>query len=225
MSPAVSGVTDPSVRFTFVPLGIGVRIIRKCNGDFCDAWQFVLGSLDRRRQAHIAGLSFRPEHRFEALVDVIDDLCLRTEVRGDLNHGAAVLRSDTRARLVVGRDVGSAEAIDGLLRIAHQEERAPSKPRILPADRRFLGGDGKNDCGLDAVGVLEFIDEDVPESSAERRSDGFVPADQVVRHDEQVVEVQHCGFLLAPCVGGDDAVEHRRKRTNQSVRDLASSSR
>jgi hypothetical protein len=32
--------------------------------------------------------------------------------------------------------------------------------------RGYFGGDGKDDCCLDAIGVLEFVDEDVPEPLA-----------------------------------------------------------
>ena len=99
---------------------------------------------------------------------MLDDLPLRAEIRSDLHKAPSACAAMRRARLVVGFDVGSAETIDRLLRIAHEEQRTPSKSRILPTGRGYFRGDGEDDCGLDAIGVLEFVDEEVPELVAER---------------------------------------------------------
>ena len=57
--------------------------------------------------------------------------------------------------------VGAAEAIDGLLRVAHHVELARRGLHLAPV---ALGGVGcseqKQDFGLERVGVLEFVDED-----------------------------------------------------------------
>ena len=64
--------------------------------------------------------------------------------------------------LLVERDVGAAEAVDRLLRIADQEELAGRRPHAPPvALGGIVGGEEEQQLGLQRIGVLELVDEEV----------------------------------------------------------------
>ena len=81
-------------------------------------------------------------------------------------------------RLEVGVDVGAAEGVDRLLRVADEDER-----RAAVAER------AAHDVPLDGVGVLELVDEDdaVALSEALRRGLAAGALERVVEAGEQVV--------------------------------------
>ena len=77
---------------------------------------------------------------------------------------AACARKASRT-LHVGGDVGAAEAVDRLFGIAHEEERTrPERERRPVAGVTFcrrLAAEAPENLGLERVGVLELVDEDV----------------------------------------------------------------
>ena len=113
-------------------------------------------------------------------------------------------RGDERvARLEEGRDVGPAEPVDRLLRVADEEE-VPRLDRdlgpralrrvgsVAPVDRR----ERHRDVDLDRIRVLELVDEQplvpAPEPGAGGRAVLGV-AEQQAREHEQIVELELTG--------------------------------
>lgn len=136
---------------------------------------------------------------------------LRLECRGQ--HGQnETEQPDHRTNL--------ADSVTRKIRIRFSVHTA-SKQRVLPAPRCRFRGNREDDRGLNPVGILEFVDEDVLEPAANRCPNGLVRADEFVGHDEKIVEIQYCCFLFAANVGGDDVVEHGGERADQPVGDLA----
>ena len=111
-------------------------------------------------------------------------------------------RGDERvARLQEGRDVGPAEPVDRLLRVADEEEvpgldRDLGPGRVAVSRRRVDGRERHRDVDLDRVGVLELVDEQplvpAPEPGAGGRAVLGV-AEQQAREHEQVVELELTG--------------------------------
>jgi hypothetical protein len=117
----------------------------------------------------------------------------RAEVRREPEDPAAGL--DARAHGVIGLDVRPAEAIDGLLRIADDEERAGQRHELLPVLLlRVRAGQVEEDLRLDRVRILEFVDEDRRETFAQGASDLGVVPQQLAGGEEEVLEVGESGL-------------------------------
>jgi hypothetical protein len=86
-----------------------------------------------------ARLPIGRERDLESLVDEGEDQGAGAEIGGDRQEAAGVLVAEGIARLHIGADIGSPEAIDRLLGVADQEERARSNaepgPVFLAIDR------------------------------------------------------------------------------------------
>ena len=129
-----------------------------------------------------------------------EDRIDRAEIGGDLEQ---VCVADRSARDDVGVHVGAAEAIDRLLGIADQEQRA----RTQSASEQIHGGSlagfpaqEPDDLDLQRVGVLELVDQDMTEAARQRLPDVLVPREQVTRGVEKVVEIKERSgaLVLAP---------------------------
>ena len=112
--------------------------------------------------------------------------------------GVAPRRDEPLAHVAVDADVGAAEAIDRLLRVADDEEaagdgddRAASRPASGSAD-----AEQQQDLRLQRIGVLELVDEDVREARVKPAADAGVAAHQVARLEQQVEEVERAGPRL-----------------------------
>ena len=95
----------------------------------------------------------------------------------------------------VGADVGPAEAVDGLLGIADDEKRPRPGLHFAPVNRADAigvrrAGQEHHDLGLQRVGILELVDEQVRQPFAERPPDLGIVAQQVTRAQQQVHEIQ-----------------------------------
>lgn len=107
-------------------------------------------------------LSIGREHGLEALVDESQDRGAGAEIGRDRQQAVGGLGAKGVARLDIGADVGAAKAIDRLLGIADQEQRArpdvKARPVIGVVDG--LTAQTPEDLGLQGIGVLELVDED-----------------------------------------------------------------
>ena len=141
---------------------------------------------------------------------------------------AAVFGQGQRFQLPAGLDllddgkIGVAEAVDGLLVVAHDKQLAGFQRQGMPGlpaniGIRF-GRQVKSDFGLQRVGVLELVNQDagvfLPAVSA---GAGIVPQ-QVPRPDQQVVKSGDA-FSLAPRFVANgkalaQVVEERKQRRN-----------
>ena len=116
--------------------------------------------------------------------------------------GAAPL--EQLADLLIGFDVGPPEAIDRLFRIADDEQLAGNRCDPPPvAFGRIVGGQQQQDLGLQRVGVLELVDEDMREPRLERPADARVLRQQIAGAQQQVDEIERAGALLEPLVAGN----------------------
>ena len=100
-------------------------------------------------------------------------------------------------------DLGAAEAVDGLLGVAHDEEPAP------------LAVEQLDQVALALVGVLEFVHQQGGRLLAPAGQDVGIAGEQRQRLLLQVVEIQRTGLCLAGSVagqcGGEDALQLRRQ--------------
>ena len=115
-------------------------------------------------------------------------------------HGAGGV--ELVADLPIGADIGAPEAIDRLLGIADDKERARPERRFVAFAR-----EPPQQIGLQRIGVLELVDEQDAEAAAKLFADFGVVAHQVARLDQQIEKVERAGFLLARFVA-TQAVAH-----------------
>ena len=88
------------------------------------------------------------------------DCALRSEICGDFEDRTGVLRPDQFATVLIGFDVGAAETIDRLLRIAHEEQRPGPELAFLPGSpvSRYRG-DREENLVLNPISVLKLVDQ------------------------------------------------------------------
>ncbi len=80
----------------------------------------------------------------------------------------------------INADIGAPEAIDRLLRVAHQKELPGNRASFTPVRRsRIAGGQQQQDLGLQRIGVLELIDEDAFETLLKARAHLRVVPDEI----------------------------------------------
>ena len=121
-----------------VALCVGFRVERQIDRELGDAGQAVVAVVDRMRQRDVARLLALRQDGLEAVVDVIDEAAPGPEVRRHLDDGAAAAALHVVARLLVDADIGAAEAVDRLLRVADEEQRAGAQHCVLPLVRAAL---------------------------------------------------------------------------------------
>ena len=136
-----------------------------------------------------------------------EDVGPRAKIRRDLNDIVRPSLFDGRARLAIGSDIGAAELINCLFGVAHHEQGARSGFAVLPTAGGIVRGDAEKDFGLNGIGVLELVDENVPVTCAERAADGIMVAHQRARPFQEIVEIQHGGGSLELGIVGQHLVQ------------------
>ena len=131
---------------------------------------------------------------------------------GHVQHGlggAVILlqADDARARKKFGEiqniaDIGPAKGIDGLGFVAHGHDVA-GYGCGFPAVRILVGRPGQqaHNAGLDQIGVLVFVHQDMAEAQAQGFGGGLVFAQQGFQLKEQVVVVQQALFAAVGGIG------------------------
>ena len=157
---------------------------------------FPAGAADRRAAHHPTvvpvrgGVPRRAHQRREGMVDEALDGGDGAEARGERDMRHFVPR-ELHGHLAVDPDVGAAEAVDRLLRIADDEELPRRGDDRAPvALGRILRRQQEQNLGLERIGVLELVDEDPRVSPLRRGTDVVVAADQVSRPQQEVDEVE-----------------------------------
>ena len=112
------------------------------------------------------------------------------------------------ADLRVSVDVGAPEAVDRLLRVAHHQQSARRRGGVRPVVGLVLGGEQQHDLGLQRVGVLELVDQDVRVALAEEPPRPGTGHEQVARLDQQIFEGQASFAATAIGVVTDERAEH-----------------
>src|SRR5438477_9307208 len=96
---------------------------------------------------------------------------------------------DQFADFEVGRDVGSAETIDRLLRIADDEQRSGARPQLSPILLfEILACQIEQDFCLQRIGVLKLVDQHVRKSMLEVTAHGRMIAQHVARECEEILK-------------------------------------
>jgi len=140
-----------------------------------------------------AGREVLFEDRREDLVHPVDELRRGAKVAGQLLDPARPVRLpfDHPLHLVVERDVRAPEAVDGLLRVADHEQLPRFEDDLAPVTRsRFPLAQQQDDLGLQRVGVLELVDQDVAEALLQGTARVAVSGEQVTQATEKVGEVE-----------------------------------
>ncbi len=110
--------------------------------------------------------------------------------RRDLPAG----RLDALPHALIDLDVGPTEAVDGLLGIAHHEQRTGPEGHTRPVSLRARRGrQQQDDLGLDRVRVLELVHEEPAVLVLERRAHFQVVAEEGRGVLEQIVVIQRDG--------------------------------
>ena len=109
-------------------------------------------------QPREAGLSGSLENVLEALVHIGQDRGAGSEVGGNREDVLDRLGPDRITRAQVGRNVGTPEAIDGLLGIPDQEQGPGPQDKAFPfcigLPGRRVAAQAPEDFGLERVGIL-----------------------------------------------------------------------
>src|ERR1700677_2580597 len=115
-------------------------------------------------QGREARLSVRDGQRLsEALIHISKNWFTRTKVSRDGEKAIRVLREHQIASLDISGDVRAAKAVNRLLGITDQKERArpdmPARPVSVRCPRSRVTTQPPKDLGLSRIRVLEFIHE------------------------------------------------------------------
>ena len=154
----------------------------------------------RRLRAFLALGDHRPEHAVHPLEQRRD----RAEVLAELLDAVG----EEPLRAIPQRDVGAAEAVDRLFRIADDEDLAWPQHRLRPRrrrQRRVVGRQRERDVELQRIGVLELVDEDHVDAFGHRDANLLVRAQHIAGVDQQIVELEPAA--LSPLL---DAGERER---------------
>ena len=207
----------------FVHRAALVARLRRRGGDEDARPPFLVFAVgDERDVLRLESVADRALHqRLENPVHFAGDPRHGAEVDGELEHGA--LARDRRADFAVQVEVGAAEAVDGLLRVADDEEFSGDKVDCFPIAGVLVGAlaEEEDDLGLERVGVLELVHEDEAEVALEVVARGAVVAEHVARFDEQVDEVQRAAPVLGLAVAVEERAEPLGEIAEHAVGDFA----
>ena len=166
----------------------------------------VLGG-GRRIELHVAGL-----HLLLGFEDLVEGGVERVEQRGVRSEARRYLLAARPERAVheslVQPDVGAPEAVDGLLRVAHNGQPSLLRPQLQPvAANPVVAAEQQGELGLHGVRVLELVDQQGTEALAEVASRRRAVSNQVACPEEQVVVVGYALALALLFVIGDEAFD------------------
>ena len=106
--------------------------------------------------------------------------------------------------LLIERDVGAPEAVDRLLRIADKKELAGNGADSAPVCVAVIvGGKQKKDLGLEGIGVLELVDEEVGEALLQLTTHAGIIANEVAGLDKEVQKIEPPRFRLEDLIVGN----------------------
>ena len=132
------------------------------------------------------------------------------------SHPRRALLLERFADGAIDADVGAAEAIDRLLRVADDEEcpRTHGEVEIRHLGAGLaVGRQAHEQLGLQRIGVLELVDQQVAEASLEVMAHVGVIADEIAGANQQVEEVEGTGAglpLLVEPHGVAERLVHQR---------------
>ncbi len=112
------------------------------------------------------------------------------KARGQMQQARAAIL-EAPADILIDANVGAAEAIDRLLRIADEEQTAGHRARLAPIRfSRIVSSQQQEDLSLQRIGVLELVDKNARKPALKSLADLLVVANQISRDQQQVEEVE-----------------------------------
>ena len=115
--------------------------------------------------------------------------------------------------LLVDSDVRTAEAVDRLLGIADQEQLSRNGTDIAPVGlARIIGGEQQEDLGLEWIGILELVDEEVGKALLQLGANAAVVSNEVARLDQEIEEIEAAGASLQFFIGADRRLQRLLKK-------------
>ena len=80
---------------------------------------------------------------------------------------------------------------------------------------RIVRREQKQDLGLQGIGVLELIDEEMREAALQIPPDSIVIAHEITRFDEEVEEIEATGLRLQKLVVGDRRLQRLMEKRGE----------
>ena len=106
-------------------------------------------------------------------------------------RAAGAARLEQLADFAIGLDIGAAESVNRLLRIADEKQLARNRRDATPvAPVGIVGGEQQQDLGLERIGVLEFVDEEMREARLKSASHLRMSRQQIARAQQQIDEIE-----------------------------------
>ena len=127
---------------------------------------------------------------FKGTVDDVEDGAVAAEVGRQPAFDAVLRQDDFLDHFQIGFDVGAAEGVDRLFRIADDKQFAGCQFNFAPVRHALVGlfGQVEQNLILDRIGVLKLVDQDRPVAALEFGAHALVIAHQVARAHQQAVE-------------------------------------
>ena len=134
-------------------------------------------------------------------------------------HRPGVLPCEIVADALIHPDVGAAEPVDRLLRIADDEQRAGTDRSRRPASSP---ASSSSSSACNGIGVLELVDQDELKALLKRDADRRAIAHQIACANQEVEKVERAGPVLAVFVASDAILQLGvDERGEVGVRDVA----
>ncbi len=129
------------------------------------------------------------------------------EARRQVDEACAA-REELALDPLVEHHVRSTESVDRLLGIADYEQLSGDRHR--PGEvglERVPGGQEQEDLGLQRIGVLKLVDQDMSEPPLELAPNGLVVADEIACEEQQIEKVELARAPLQHVVRRDERTE------------------
>ena len=127
-------------------------------------------------------------------------------------RSSAPVASSLCFHFLVDSDVRTAEAVDRLLGITNQEQLSWNGPDIAPIGLvSIVGGEQQEDLGLEWVGILELVDEEVGKALLQLGANAVVVSNEVARLDQEIEEIEAAGASFQFFIGADRRLQRLLK--------------
>ena len=122
-------------------------------------------------------------------------------------------REQSVFHFLVDSNVRAAKAVDRLLRITNQEQLSRNGTDIAPIGlASIIGGEQEEDLGLERVGILELVDEEVSEALLQLGANAAVVSNEIARLDQEIEEIETTGVSLQVFIGADRRLQRLLKQ-------------
>src|SRR6266478_5604045 len=150
----------------------------------------------QRDVLRLKSLAVAVHHRLERRIDDALDVWRRAKA-GVKVRAPRASRLEQVPDLLVRLDVGSAEAVNRLLRIADEKQLARHRPDAAPvAFSGIVGREQQQDLRLERIGVLKLVDEQMREARLKGLPHSRMADQQIARAQQQIDKIERARALL-----------------------------